>query len=146
MAGAAESAGKREAAACTWPAQGGSPESSLQPAAWHAAWHAASLLQSKRPGMAVRCSLPTLLLALPGAHFSCSLPQLTQRDAEQLQAVLLRDRLPEGLDLGHTLPEQHLGLHEIMLQREELELVGMQPSCSTQSHCSRGAGAPPGGP
>ena len=50
--------------------------------------------------MALRSSLPTLLFALLGAHFSCPLLQLTQRDAEQVQAVLLGDRSPEGLDLA----------------------------------------------
>ena len=48
-------------------------------------------------------TLPTLLFALPGAHFSSPLLELSQRDAEQVKALLLGDSLPEGLDLGHTV-------------------------------------------
>ena len=66
--------------------------------------------------MALKSSLPTLFFALPGAHVSCPLLELIQRDAEQVQAVLLGDSLPEGLDLGHTILGQHLGLHKVMLQ------------------------------
>ena len=76
-------------------------------------------------------SLPTSLFALPGANFSCPLLELTEGDAEQVQAVCLRDRLPEGLDLGHTVGGQHLGLHEVMLQCERLSSVVLEPSGST---------------
>ena len=69
-----------------------------------------------------------MLFALPGAHFSCPLLELTQRDAEQLQAVVLGDRCPEGLDLGHTVLGQPLGLHELMLQSEWLLSVVLQPN------------------
>ncbi len=68
--------------------------------------------------MILRSSLSTLFFVLPGAHFSCPLLELTQRDAEQIQALLLGDRLPEGLDPGHALPER-LAL-VVSLQREWL--------------------------
>ena len=66
--------------------------------------------------MALRSRLLTFLCALPGAHFSCLLLELTQRDAEQVQAVLLGKRFPEGPDLGNALLRQHLGLHNVFLQ------------------------------
>ena len=65
-------------------------------------------------------SLPTSLFALVGAHLSCPLLELTQRDAEQVQALLLGDRFPEGLDLGHAVPGSRLGLHDVVLQSERL--------------------------
>ena len=68
--------------------------------------------------MPLRGILPTLLFALPGPHFSCPLLELIQRDAEQVQAILLGDSLPEGLDLGHAILGQHLGLHKVMLQSD----------------------------
>ena len=47
-------------------------------------------------------SQPTLLFTLPGAHFSCPLHELTQGDAEQVQAALMGETSPEGPDLGRT--------------------------------------------
>ena len=49
--------------------------------------------------MMLRSSLPTTLFALPGAHFSCPLLELTLRDAEQVQAGLLADS-QKGLTLA----------------------------------------------
>ena len=58
-----------------------------------------------------------MLFARRGAYFSCLLLELTYRDAEQLQVLLMGHHFPEGLDLGYALMGQDVGLLEVMLQK-----------------------------